>query len=264
MTKRKRILLWVGAILGVLFVYLWLFGIQTALAVMAWKAGRRVPQVKDVPIPLNDSAMNNAQGTRFSCAGYEFELPRTDVNEVKHKIGACLISFKSGVRVSFNTEPPRAFVKNVASKSGGEESLRRSYGDDAVSSDYKFYQLMLTTTPSSVLPLGSRQSATREWVLLILKAIAMPEPGNSGVYSFRTTTFQGFQYGTPGNTARYVISDLLDDKGNAEFIFVDVPGQPPHVTQADINRVTQSLRHTPAATSQDAAASQALDTASTR
>jgi hypothetical protein len=254
-TKRKRILLWVGAILGVFFVYLWLLGIQTALAVMAWKAGRRVPQVKDVPIELNDSAMNNAQGTRFSCAGYEFELPRTDVDEAKHKIGGCLISFKSGVRVSFNTEPARAFVKNVASKSGGEESLRRrSYGDEVVSSDYNFCRLMPTTTPSSVRPLGSRQSATREWVLLILKAVAMPDPGRSGVYSFRTTNFQGFQYGTPGNAARYVISDLLDDKGNAEFIFVDVPGQSPRITQADINRATQSLKHSSA--SADAETSQ--------
>jgi hypothetical protein len=255
-TKRKRILLWVGATFGVLFVYLWLFGIQTGFALMAWKAGLQVPQVKDVPIALKDSAVNNAPGTQFSCAGYEFELPRTDVDDVKHKIGGCLISCKSGVRVSFNTEPARAFVKNVASKSGGEESLRRSYGDEVVSSDYNFYRLMLTTTPSSVKPLGSRQSATHEWVLLILKAVAMPDPGRSGVYSLRTTNFQGFQYGTPGNAARYVISDLLDDKGNAEFVFVDVPGQTPRITQADINRATQSLRRTSISTDADAETSQ--------
>lgn len=261
-TKRKRILLWVGASCGVLFVYLWLFGIQTGFALMAWKAGRQVPQVKDVPIALKDSAVNNAQGTRFSCAAYEFELPWSDVEEVKHKIGGCLVLFKSGIRVGFTTEPPRSFVENVASKSGGEESLRRNFGDEAISSDYNFVRLMLTTTPSSVNPLGSREGAMRGWVLLTLKAIAMPDPGNSGIYAFHTASFRGFQYGASGNAARVVISDQLDDAGTTEFAFGDLHGQSPHITQADINRATQSLRRTPAAASRDAATSQAVNTPS--
>ncbi len=105
-----------------------------------------------------------------------------------------------------------------------------------------FFRLMLTTTPASVNAFSSREAASRNSTLLILKAIAMPDPGHSGIYSFHTPSFRGFQYGAPGNSRNMVVSDLFDDEGNAEFIFFDVAGQPPHITQADINRATQSLK----------------------
>jgi hypothetical protein len=243
MSKSRRILIWVGASLVVAFAYLWLFGVQTAFALWARHNGIKIPELSDTPRELQNTSLNQSRGAEFSRFGYEFELPWSDFDQAKIKIvgQGCLISFESGIRIRFTTEPARAFVNDVASKSGGEESLRRNFGDEAISSDYNFYRLMLTTTPASVSPLGSREAASSNSTLLILKAIAMPEPGHSGIYSLHTANFRGFQYGAPGNSRHMVVSDLLDDKGNAEFIFFDVPGQP-HITQADINRATQSLK----------------------
>jgi hypothetical protein len=248
MTNRKRILSWIAAALVLVVAYLWFFGVQTAFAFMAWNTGRKIPELSDSPQELTDFSVNHAQASRFSRFGYEFELPWSDIDEAKTKIigQGCVISFNSGIRVGFTTEPARTFVKNVASKSGGEESLRRSFGKDAISSDYNFYRLMLTTTPTSVSAFGSREAASRNSSLLTLKAIAMPDPGHSGIYSFHSANFRGFQYGAPGNSRHLVVSDLLDNEGNAEFIFFDVQGQSPLITQADMNRAIQSLKRVPA------------------
>jgi hypothetical protein len=248
MSNRKRIVIAVGASLLLAFAYVCLFGIQNAFALFAWNTGRKIPKVNEIPKEIADSSINRSQGTKFSKYGYEFEVPWTDVDEAKSKMGinSCLLSFNSGIRMTFTVEPARAFVENFASKSGGEELLRRRFGDEAISSDYNFYRLMLTTTPANVHAFSSREDATKTWVMLTLKAIAMLDPGHSGTYFFRTANFQGFQFGTPGNASKVVINDLLDDEGNAEFVFVDVQGQPTRIIQADINRTIQSLKRLPA------------------
>jgi hypothetical protein len=181
MSRRKRILISVCVALAVTIAYICLFGAQTGFALIAWNAGRKVPDVRNVPQDLTDSDVNQSTGQRLSYYGYEFEIPWSDIDESKTKAGVsgCLLSFASGIRILFTSELDRSFVKNVASKSGGEDALRRSFGDQAVSSDYKFFQTMLSITPSSVNPFGSREAAARNagrafWAL----SISYPElPG---------------------------------------------------------------------------------------
>lgn len=261
MTKRKLIFLWVGAGFAFICVYLWFFGIQTAFALQAWNTGRKIPEVKDVPLEIQDTSVNAVPGAKLSYSGYSFEVPWTDLDQSQSKIAPLkqILVFRSGVRLLVTTAPPRNFVGLVAKQAGGENILRQEYGEEVVSSDYNFFVRMLNTTPESVSPFGSREAAVRNSTLLVIKAIAMPEPGRSGIYSFHTGSFQGFQFGSPGNSKNRVSSDLYDENGGFEFIFMDRNGQPPHIRQADINRVTQSLARIPAFSAGTAVASKVVN-----
>jgi hypothetical protein len=73
----------------------------------------------------------------------------------------------------------------------------------------------------------------RGTVVLTLKATAMPDPGE-------------FWRLLVPHRSRIVMSDLLDDDVSAQFIFGDARGKPPQITQADMNRVTPSAKHTAA------------------
>jgi hypothetical protein len=241
-SQRKKVLVGVGASLFVLIAYIYFFGNQTWFVLIARNAGRKIPQVWSVPQNLTDTVLSPSVGEQFSCAGYEFDIPWSDIDQSKTKTGAngCLVSFQSGIRILFTASPPRSFVKNVASKFGGEDILRRNYGDQAISSDYNFFQLMLHATPSSVRTFSSREAASRNFTLFLVKTIAMPN-AHSGLFSFGTPNFKGLQYEAPGHSSR-VVADLFDDEGAAEFIFFEVAGRQPQITQEEVNRVTQSLR----------------------
>jgi hypothetical protein len=244
MSKRKRVLIWFSALLGVLALYLYFFGPQTAFALMAWNTGRKMPSAKVVPVELNDVSINHAPGTTLSYFGYAFEIPWKGIDAAKSKtIGTIqLITLQSHMAILVSSIPPRAFVASVAKMAGGDKILEREYGDFMVSSDYNFQRAMLNTTPRTVSPFGSRAADVRGSMLLLMKAISMPSQGSSGIFSVKNQYFRGFQYGDPRTSTGKFSVDLFDDEGGVEFILTcNGLCTAPAITQADINRISQSL-----------------------
>ncbi|MGA3300747.1 MAG: hypothetical protein ABSD87_11710 [Candidatus Acidiferrales bacterium] len=242
MSKRKQILVWAATSFAVLVAYACLFGVQTGFAFIAWRWGRQMPVTKTIPVDLTDLRINPAAGTNLTYLGFSFEIPWSDVVESKTVGKMQLVRFRSGMVIIISRIPPRAFVTSVAEKAGGEQDLKRAYGDEVTSSDYNFYQMMLNTTPKSVKPFGSRQAATRSELILLIKAIAVPEPGESGIFSLRTSHFEGFQYGNPGVNPKRILIDLFDELGGTEIMVAcGATGCSPPITQADLNRISQSL-----------------------
>lgn len=244
MTNRKRTLVWISSILTLAFVYIWLFGVQTGFALQAWNIGRKLPEVKNSPRDLTDLSVNSSSGTHLSYFGYTFEIPWNDVDDAKSKkVGSMqVLAFHSGMAMIVSSIPPRDFVKTVAGYTGGGETLRRTYGNEVISSDYSFNQAMLSATPAAVKILGSREDATRGFMLLVLKTMAMPLPASSGIYSIRTPHFRGFQFGDPRHGAGKVIVDLWDEKGGIELhLLCFGKCSAPAITQADVNRISQSM-----------------------
>jgi hypothetical protein len=87
------------------------------------------------------------------------------------------------------------------------------YGAEPLESDYKMYDLMLRTSPSSVSIFSGRKTAVANTRMLTIKAIAEPSGAATGVFPIRTSRFKGFQYGDPSAGAKWITVDLFDDAG---------------------------------------------------
>ena len=242
MSKWKRILICAGVIVAVGGIYLWLFGARTASALMVRYQFRRQPEVAKTPVPLTDLSISSVPHRTASYFGYEFELPADDVDEAKDKtFGTVHVSyFRSGNAFWFSTSRPKDFVNEVA-KTGnlGQQELKQLYGDDALESDYAFLKEMLELTPSEITPFISRKRAISGQMLLLIKAISMPNAA-SGIFSIQTQNFKGFQFDNPQMHPSEITVELFSNDGGVHLMFFQKPAAPA-ISQAEINRVIQSI-----------------------
>jgi hypothetical protein len=231
-------------------IYFWLFGVQTMSALMVRYTYRKIPQVSKVPLQLPDSAVSNVTHKRLSRLGYEFELPWDDVDEQKDKtVGAIHVSyFRSGNAFWFSTFPPKDFVNGIMKMAKLDpQGFRQLYGEEAFESDYNFHRTMLQVTPSEITPFVSRRKAVGGQMLLMIKAISMPN-ASSGIFVIQTRDFKGFQFENPQVRPARITDELYNEEGGVDVMFLQkTDGSAPTVSQAEINRVIQSIRKVQAA-----------------
>lgn len=242
MSRWKRIAIWAGIIVFVGGVYVWFFGFQTANALMLRYQFRKQPDVAKTPVPLTDLSTSSVPHRTASYFGYEFELPADDVDKAKDKtFGTVHVSyFRSGNAFWFSTSPPKSFVNEVA-KTGNlsPQDLKQLYGEDALESDFAFHKRMLYLTPAEITPFISRRQAISGQVLLMIKAICMPNAA-SGIFSIQTQDFKGFQFENPQSHPSSITVELFSNDDGVHLIFMQKAGAPP-ISQAEINRVIQSI-----------------------
>jgi hypothetical protein len=243
LSRRRRVLLGLGvAILGG-GVYIWLFGLQTALALEARYLARKVPVVWDLPAQLPDSSVSRSPGKKLYHFGYQFEVPRDDIDEAKSRtVGErkAIIAFRSGNVLSVWSGPPRELVNSVMSMGMDRNAFRQMYGDEALQSDYALNRLMLTTTPDKITPFISKKSAAGQSILIVMKGISAPRGADSGIFAVNADGFRGFQYGHPPDS-RWFSVGLFADNGSLDFIFAQKANGPTIISQKDINRILQTL-----------------------
>jgi len=245
-SKWKRILLWAGVVVLVGGVYLWFFGVQTTSTLIVRYQFRKLPDVAKTPVPLTDLSISSLPHRTTSFSGYEFELPSDDVDEGKDKtFGTVHVSyFRSGNAFWFSTFPPKDFVNGLI-KAGNldPQDLKQLYGEDTLESDYAFHKKMLELTPSQITPFVSQKRAISGQVLLLIKAISMPKAG-SGIFWIQTRDFKGFQFENPQSRPSRITVELFSNDGGIDLIFMQKAGVPAS-SQAEINRVIQSIHKTP-------------------
>lgn len=248
MSTRKRILVASGIAVVIGGMYVWLFGVQTASAIMVRYSCRKLPEAAQVPVPLSDLSISNLAHRKVSYFGYEFELPWDDVDEQKDKtVGTIHISYaRSGNAFWFATFPPKNFVNTIMETAKLDpQGFRQLYGEEAFESDYNFHRKMLEMTPSAIRPFVSRKQAVAGQMLLIIKAISMPKAG-SGIFSIRSTDFEGYQFENPKTRPSRITDELFSAGGGVDVILMQkVDGSAPTISQAEINRVIQSIRKVP-------------------
>src|SRR5258708_12645416 len=115
MFKWKRVLITTGVVVIVGGVYLWLFGVQTASALIVRYSYRKMPDVAKTPVRLSDLSISKMPHRQVSYFGYEFDLPWDDVDEQKDKtFGTIRVSYsRSGNPSWFSTFPPTKFVTTL-------------------------------------------------------------------------------------------------------------------------------------------------------
>ena len=249
MSTRARILIALFVLLLLSAVYLWFFGFQTIFVVGARYLARKIPVVTLAPAQLIDLSTSQSPGKKLSYFGYEFEVPWSDVDDAKTKLigdNKELIVFQSGNSLSVWHGSPRAFVNSLLSNDKIDPStVRRLYGDEALSSDFALYRTILETTPEKITPFMSRQDAVSRAILLIVKGTILPKGTKSGVLAVSAGEFSGFQFGRPQNQFGEVSLRLFSDSSSLNFIFYQKPGSPTVISQPDINRVLRTLHKAP-------------------
>jgi hypothetical protein len=250
LSKSTRLLVWIG-IAVTLGAYVWTFGSQTVLTLIARYKCRDIPAAGKTPVALPDLSVSSVRHKTVAYFGYEFELPWDDVDEQKSRMAETVhvhvTAFHSGNALWFSTFPARDFVKNVVEMTKlTPEQFRQVYGEEAFESDLGFVRTMLQVTPRDMSPFMSKKQAGASTVLLLIKVLAVSE-ADSGIFAIRTPDFQGFQFGNPQSRPSRIREDLYANDGGIEFIFFRGRGMAPNVSQAELNRTLQSVRKTSSA-----------------
>lgn len=244
MPKWARILIGFGIVAVVGGLYLWMFGVQTGMALMARYKFAPIPGIDKTPVALPDLSVSNIPHKKVSYSGYELELPWDDVDEQKNRtIGTIHVSyFQSGNIFWFSSFPPKNFVNELTKSAKFDpETLRQVFGEETIQSDYAFFRTMLAVTPRGIGPFTPRQRAVAGSMLLLIKAIAMPK-ADSGIFAIQAEGFQGFQFENPQSQPFKIVDDLYSSEGGIELMFGLKPaGSGPGISQAEINRVIQSI-----------------------
>lgn len=245
MSKLKRILLVLAIATLSCVVYLWFFGVATMFALEARYIGWKTPIVKRIPTELSDQSITQVPGRRLTYFGYEFEVT-WEMDQAKSKqVGEMqLVAFRSGNTLLVSRIAPKEFVNSFLSTGNGDAAgLKALYGEDILQSDYLLKQRILGVTPDEVGLFTPRKQAVGSAMLLIMKGIMMPFGAESGIYRIRTRDFRGFQFGDPRSRPRSIDLEIYNQDGGLGFIFSQRPNtSEPAITQAQINRVIQSLR----------------------
>src|SRR5271167_947648 len=96
--SRQRILIWLAAVSGVFFIYLFFFGVSAWFVIVEGRrlAGQDDPSLWITPVALTDLSMS-APAQKLFYLGYEFEVPWDDLDEKKtiHVHDWQLIVFRS-------------------------------------------------------------------------------------------------------------------------------------------------------------------------
>src|ERR1700683_567360 len=258
MSRPKRILIYLGIVVTVGGFYLWFFGEQTVSAIVVRYGSRKIPGLSKAPAPLPDLTVSPVPHKRLSYFGYEFELPWDDVDEQKDKMYAQkdktfntvhVTFFRSGNAFWFSTFPSKNFINELMKDARlNPQKFVQRFGQEAFESNYNFNRLLLQATPSQVTPFVSRNRATQLQYLVMIKAMSIPNAG-SGIFDIETDGFQGFQFENPARRPPRITVYLYSDTGGVDLIFLQkIDGTAPAISQAEINRVIQSLHKVPATT----------------
>jgi len=244
-SKTVRHLLIAIVIFSICGAYFVFFGYQTLMVLETRYLSWKVPFTKKTPVPLANTAVSSAPGTKLSFFGYEFEVPWEDVDasRTKRVNNMASIFFRSGNAMVISSVPPRDFVRSLMSSGGlDDESFRRIYGDEALRSDYLLKRSIFENTPDKVTLLTQKPTIASRSMMLMTKATIAPEK-DSEIYSVRCNGFEGFQLGNPADRPATIALELYADDGELEFVLMQrKQGPPSSISQADINRILQSIR----------------------
>lgn len=223
-------------------IYLWFFWFQTLTLLEMHYSYRHIPIAHMKPVELKDQSIAPSVGSNLSCFGYDFEVPwkDTDTEHIQRK-NMVLIPFRSGLRLLVGHGSTHDLIDTVMEQTKTDpEHFRATYGDKAAQSDYEFLKLALNATPESVRLLDSKENTVRKSSLVLYKTFLVP--GDSGIFKVQANGFKGFQYGDPRKLSRQITVTLYSAKGGIEFNFLPQKASPYPISQADINRVVQTVR----------------------
>ncbi len=221
------------------------------VALSIW-AVRNVPsRARLAPIELADKSVDPAAGSKLSYFGYEFELPWSDIDASQSKtinVNQAVIIFRSGLEMSVTALPPKEMINGLARSFATPQTIApfiaSEFGVEATRSDYEFLSRLYNFTPEKMNRWALSSAVHyRESMLLTIKSTALLPWADSGIFNIRNSEYAGFQQGNPHARPVGIVLTLYSENGGIEFVFSQKKYQnPAGVSQAEINRVVQSIR----------------------
>lgn len=240
--KKPRLRFAVGsALLIIVCTYLW--GFQTVATFKFRQLAKKEPILRVTPRLLRQTEVNHTQGIKLSHRGYEFEVPWSDLETERNRDSEDIAAFvfRSGIGVSF-FGPSRKYPELLS-----DPKIREAFGPvigrAAAQSNFAFLEARLEASPEQIKPWISRYKAIEISTLLSMKASTMLG-GETGLFNIQQNGWRGFQLDDPAKKQKVVL-DLFDSRDQrVELIFAVKKGAALTFTQADVNRVVQTLKVT--------------------
>jgi hypothetical protein len=243
-----RVLVGLGIVVIACAACAWFFGIRTFYVWETRRAALKEPFLWTTPIQISDLPLSQAPGQKLSYFGYEFEVPWEDIAREKSRVlgpNMAIIVFWSGNAVSFWSGLPNGLVSKLAADGKIDPRyLAQVFGNESVQSDYAFQRAILETTPGKFSVLIAKRRAIQLGTLFEMKATTLRPGAESGVFSIRTKEFEGFQYGRPQSPSNRLSVELFASDGHADTIFGQKLNRSIAISQADVNRMVQSIHKT--------------------
>ncbi|HET7892540.1 MAG TPA: hypothetical protein VFL34_13500 [Candidatus Sulfotelmatobacter sp.] len=245
----RRILMTVVIPCGVLFAG----GYWIAPVALSFYAAKKAPATASViPSDLADHSISQAPGLRLSYAGYQFEVPWSDLDDTQTKLypqnGAekneAVLTFRSGLRMMVMAVPARQFVREFSSDfNPAPHIVNTSFENGSVASDYVIASNIYNFSPAHMHYWSlSPEVHYRENVMLSMKSM-LPGSAEHGIFNIQTAGYRGFQQGNPQVRQDTLLLNLYSENGSVQIKFWQKDYRnPTGITQAEINRVIQSLQ----------------------
>lgn len=218
---------------------------------MWWKFrhdfAKKAPIVNLTLRALPTITASSANGTKLSHAGFEFEVPWTDVESQKTKFikNSAVYRFQSGrALMFFGPSPTHEGLLSEVEKDFGdkERNLVKLLGPEATKTSYALNRTWLEETPARLKPWMSKREVVRCSMLLTLKAVASVG-GETGIFEVKANGWKGFQFDDPTKKPRRTTLELYDlQDQHVEVIFLGNNEAGDRITQGDINRVLETLK----------------------
>lgn len=222
------------------------WGLQTVEWWQYKAFSKRAPILKLTPQDLPSTPTNLAQGMTLAHGGFAFQVPWADLDAQNSMVvkNIAKFSFKSGRVIEFfGPGQNHDDLLSTAEKSFGGKggNLKRLFGEQATKSGYNFEKTVLEQTPDQLKPWMNENKAFRLSMLLMLKG-ASSSGGGTGLFHAEKKGWRGFQFDDPGKKPNRVTLELYDSKDqHVQIVFLPGKGEDAGITQADVNRVLQTL-----------------------
>lgn len=204
------------------------------------------PSLSAQPQFLDTSSASTAATSPFTDFGYVFEVPLENVEGKRFTDSSFRIAAKSGqVVVFWDSKKAADLIKNIYSQLPSQRvQLAQAIGD--LNTNYALEQAALNWTPDQVYLWMPRLQALRALALFSVKLQEEPF-STSGVFLIKTPQYRGFQFGDPDKSRQVAVRlyDAKDRQVNIHFLVPKEKDASVRFTQAEINRVIQSIVRLP-------------------
>jgi hypothetical protein len=232
-------------LLAMALMYACIFAGPTRWVLRAKRESASNPALWIVPIPLSDTSISAAPGTKVISFGYQFEVPWQ--SEVKIREDAFAVApSQSGDEIAGFMNPAKfeGPIKTLRQELGSQfNSFGAFYGPQNIQSDYDALRATLYASPAQLSLFFPWSKQVYSATLLMLKGASTKEM-EKGLYALEIGGLRGFQFGDPTRAKNIRVEVFDKDDQRLSLFFGSKSATSPALTQAEINRVLQTFRPT--------------------
>lgn len=249
MTKKKKVILSIVAVVLALVTYGYFFGYQTSLSILVRQ--KREPWMDVVPKSMTVDLCTEPV-TKLKAFDYKFEVPWPDCSQATWMIRTSFVAWAcSGSNITVACfAPSESLYSSILPDASSEnaeyrQSMMKWLGlENVANTNSHLFAKMLGVTPEDFSPFESRRDAAFKFMLLNIKIRCMPSNVRE-IYSFEYADIKGFQFGKPSIDRRVhlYLFDRMDRE--VRLVIGTRTNSPVPLTQADINTIITTFSSNP-------------------